>query len=137
MASFSARDASLVTTMPASPAAPRFFDGKNEKQPYATMVPERLLSYSAPSDCAASSMTTTVLASATSITRPMSAECPYRWTGMIALVREVILAAIWLAAMLYVTGSMSTKTGVAPRRVMAPTVAKKVYGVVMTSSPGP
>ena len=32
---------------------------------------------------------------------------------------------------------MSTKTGVAPRRAIAPAVAKKVYGVVMTSSPGP
>src|SRR6266851_8011421 len=32
---------------------------------------------------------------------------------------------------------MSTKTGVAPTRAIAPTVAKNVYGVVMTSSPGP
>ncbi len=32
---------------------------------------------------------------------------------------------------------MSTNTGVAPTRAMAPTVAKNVYGVVMTSSPGP
>src|SRR5713101_5955296 len=32
---------------------------------------------------------------------------------------------------------MSTKTGVAPKRVIAPAVAKNVYGVVMTSSPGP
>ena len=32
---------------------------------------------------------------------------------------------------------MSTKTGVAPRRAIAPTVAKNVYGVVITSSPGP
>ena len=34
-------------------------------------------------------------------------------------------------------GSMSTNTGVAPRRAIAPAVAKNVYGVVMTSSPGP
>ena len=32
---------------------------------------------------------------------------------------------------------MSTKTGLAPVRAMAPAVAKKVYGVVITSSPGP
>ena len=30
---------------------------------------------------------------------------------------------------------MSTKTGLAPRREMAPAVAKKVNGTVMTSSP--
>lgn len=34
-------------------------------------------------------------------------------------------------------GSMSAKTGVAPRRVIALTVAKNVNGVVITSSPGP
>ena len=39
--------------------------------------------------------------------------------------------------MLKVAGSMSTKTGVAPTREMAPAVAKKEKGVVMTSSPGP
>src|SRR5579872_642578 len=32
---------------------------------------------------------------------------------------------------------MSTNTGVAPTRAMAPAVAKNEYGVVMTSSPGP
>ena len=32
---------------------------------------------------------------------------------------------------------MSAKIGVAPTRTIAPTVAKKVNGVVMTSSPGP
>ena len=37
--------------------------------------------------------------------------------------------------MLYVAGSISTNTGVAPSRVIELTVAKKLYGVVMTSSP--
>ena len=37
---------------------------------------------------------------------------------------------------LNVAGSMSTKTGVPPALWMAPAVAKKVKGVVMTSSPG-
>src|SRR6185295_16905611 len=32
---------------------------------------------------------------------------------------------------------MSTNTGVAPTRAIAPAVAKNVYGVVMTSSPAP
>ena len=31
---------------------------------------------------------------------------------------------------------MSTNTGLAPSRAMAPAVAKKVNGVVITSSPG-
>src|SRR5258708_2428773 len=32
---------------------------------------------------------------------------------------------------------MSTNTGVAPTRAIAPTLAKNVYGVVITSLPGP
>ncbi len=32
---------------------------------------------------------------------------------------------------------MSANTGLAPSRAIAPTVATKVNGVVMTSSPGP
>ena len=36
-----------------------------------------------------------------------------------------------------VTGSISANTGLAPRRTTAPAVAKKLYGVVTTSSPGP
>ncbi len=67
----------------------------------------------------------------------MSAHWPNRWTGMIALVRGVIFAAMPAGSMLNVTGSISTNTGMAPTRTMAPTVAKNVYGVVMTSSPGP
>ena len=38
--------------------------------------------------------------------------------------------------MLKVAGSMSTNTGVPPVLWMVPAVAKKVNGVVMTSSPG-
>ncbi len=49
----------------------------------------------------------------------------------------VIASSTCLESRLKVSGSMSTKTGLAPNRTMAPTVAKKVYGVVMTSSPGP
>jgi hypothetical protein len=39
--------------------------------------------------------------------------------------------------MLKVRSSMSTKTGVAPTLLMLSAVAKKLKGVVMTSSPGP
>ena len=56
---------------------------------------------------------------------------------MMALVRGVTAASILAGSMLKVSGSMSTKTGLAPRRWMTPAVAKKVKGEVMTSSPGP
>ena len=39
--------------------------------------------------------------------------------------------------MFLVRGSMSTKIGVAPASQMASAVAKNVFDVVMTSSPGP
>ena len=38
---------------------------------------------------------------------------------------------------LKLTGSISQKTGLAPARAIVPAVAKKVNGLVMTSSPGP
>src|SRR5437763_9269959 len=66
----------------------------------------------------------------------MSAGWPYSDTGMMARVRDVIFASISSGAMLQVTGSMSTNTGVAPSRTMTSAVAMKVNGVVMTSSPG-
>ena len=44
----------------------------------------------------------------------MSATRPKRWTGQIARVRGVIAASIFFASIRYVSGSMSTKTGVAP-----------------------
>ena len=56
---------------------------------------------------------------------------------MMARVLSVTAAAILDASMLNVSGSMSTKTGLAPVRQMLPAVAKKVYGVVMTSARGP
>ena len=54
-----------------------------------------------------------------------------------ARVRSVTLDSNCAGSRLYVTGSISTKIGVAPTRAIAPAVAKKVYGVVMTSSPCP
>src|SRR5262245_41307876 len=67
----------------------------------------------------------------------MSQHWPNRWTGTTARVRSVTFAAIWSGAMLNVTGSMSAKTGRAPSRQTELTVAKKVNGGTMTSSPGP
>lgn len=56
---------------------------------------------------------------------------------MIAFVRGVMRLSICAGSMLYVSGKMSAKTGTAPTRLIAPAVAKNVYGVVTTSSPGP
>ena len=55
---------------------------------------------------------------------------------MMARVRGVIAASIAAGAMLNVAGSMSTNTGVPPALWIVPAVAKKVKGVVITSSPG-
>ena len=56
---------------------------------------------------------------------------------MIARVRSVMADSTARASRLYVDGSMSTNTGVAPRRATTPAEAKNEYGVVTTSSPGP
>ena len=55
---------------------------------------------------------------------------------MMALVFGVIAASMRLASMHLVTGSQSTNTAVAPTTQMASAVAKKVFGCVITSSPG-
>ena len=57
--------------------------------------------------------------------------------GRIALVRGVIARAMASGSTLNVTGSISTNTGVAPRRLTHPAVAKNENVGVMTSSPGP
>ena len=51
--------------------------------------------------------------------------------------RGVSAASISEGSMLNVRSSTSTKTGVAPTLAMASAVAKKLNGVVTTSSPGP
>ena len=56
---------------------------------------------------------------------------------MIARVRGVIRAATSSGSRLSVSGSISAKTGVAPRRATASAVAKKVNAGQMTSSPAP
>ena len=56
---------------------------------------------------------------------------------MMALVRLGTARSIRPGSMLKVEASISTNTGLAPTLAMAPAVAKNVYGVVTTSSPGP
>ena len=82
----------------------------------------------------------------------MSADWPYRCTGMIALIRPPVArliscrrsdthcssmkACTAAGDRLKVSGSMSQNTGRAPTRAIVPAVAKKVNGEVITSSPG-
>ena len=66
----------------------------------------------------------------------MSQGRPWMWTAMIARVRGLILASIWLASSVYVRGSMSTKTGMPSCWRIGCQVPAKVNEVVMTSSPG-
>ena len=54
--------------------------------------------------------------------------------GRIAFVLGVMAASIFSGSRLWPTGSMSTKMGRAPARVIISPVAKKVKGEVMTSS---
>ena len=54
-----------------------------------------------------------------------------------ALVFGVIAASIFAGSMFFVLGSQSTSTAFAPAIQMASAVAKKVFAVVMTSSPLP
>src|SRR5665213_341091 len=56
------------------------------------------------------------------------------WLGETCSCRAARVA---VGEMLKVRGSMSAKTGVAPQRRMELTEAKKVKGVVTTTSPGP
>ena len=81
----------------------------------------------------------------------MSADWPYRWTGISARTRPPVMRLTIVPSRrsqsrsrnfrtsvgerLKVTGSMSQNTGRAPKRAMVPAVAKNVNGEVITSSP--
>jgi hypothetical protein len=56
---------------------------------------------------------------------------------MMARVRSVMASSTRAASRFPVSGSTSTKTGVAPASMIELAVAMKVIGVVMTSQPGP
>ncbi len=70
------------------------------------------------------------------VSASMSQGRPAKWTGRMARVFLVILRSICLGSMFWVPRSQSTRTGLAPACRMALSVAQKVIGVVMTSSPG-
>ena len=61
---------------------------------------------------------------------------PVKWTGTIALVFEVI-AFSKRSTFIQKVSLQSTKTGIAPSSIIAPTVATKVFAAVITSSPKP
>ena len=69
--------------------------------------------------------------------RSRSAAAPPKCTGMIQRVFSVMAASILRASIWKVSGSVSTKTGSAWCMSTALTVATKVYGGTITSSPGP
>ncbi len=142
-----------TTHMPASPNAPRFLVGKNDRQPTSPKLPARaLFASSAPMACAASSITLRPKRRAICTSGPMSATCPYRCTGMIALMTPCVSLLMSLPSLVWqrrsmndstaagdrlkVSGSISQNVGRAPVRAIVPAVAKNVNGLVMTSSPG-
>jgi len=53
-----------------------------------------------------------------------------------AFVLEVIFSSILVGSRLYVFSSISTKTGLAPKKAMVSAVAMNVKGVVIISSSG-
>ena len=67
----------------------------------------------------------------------MSQARPPRCTGRIARVRCVTAGSIRAGSRFPVARSTSTNTGRAPRCTMTFAVEHQVYGVVITSSPGP
>ena len=79
-----------VVSRPASPNAPRFLLGKNEKQPNAPRPPSGRDLYVAPMACAASSTIGIPARDAPSSIGSMSALRPNRCTGTIAFVRGVM-----------------------------------------------
>ena len=62
---------------------------------------------------------------------------PNRCTGSTARVRAVTARSAKSGSRFMLSSSTSTNTGSAPTWLMASAVAKKVNGVVITSSPGP
>src|SRR4051812_39905067 len=67
----------------------------------------------------------------------MSAGSPTWWTGMMTFVRSVIARSAAPGSRLYVAGSTSAKTGVAPQCQTEFAVAMNDSEGTMTSSPGP
>jgi len=81
-------------------------------------------------------MTRSSCRAAIAVIASMAQARPAKCTGRMARVRGVIRSSMPRGSMFMVTGSMSANTGVAPEWMIALTVAQKVSGVVITSSPG-
>src|SRR5581483_1538254 len=126
MRSRAASFGSLTEIRPPSPRAKRFFVGKKlNVEAMLVAIP------AAPKACAASSIT------GTPNPARLGAGRPKRCTGIRAFVRSVSLRSTSDGSRFSVTGSMSTKTGVAPTRAIASAVAKNVNAGQTTSSPAP
>lgn len=85
------------------------------KHRHIASVPTLRPLYSAPRECAPSSMTTKPYSSAISMIISMSAGCPVKSTGIIAFVFGVICLRISLGSMLYVRSLISANTGFPPQ----------------------
>src|ERR1043166_886168 len=118
----------FVTTAPLSPNVPRFFWMIKlvEAASLSSAILKRLPC--APIACALSSITLSLCFWAIFWIATISAHCPYKWTGMMALVLGVIAASILEASIHLVMGSQSTNTALAPAIQIASAVAKNVLG---------
>jgi len=67
--------------------------------------------------------------------RVKSAGWPNIFTAIIAFVRGDIAFSTWITSRQNVSGSISTKTGIAPQIIAAVAEALIVYGETITSSP--
>ena len=132
----SAAASSSVVIAPPSPVVMLFL-GWKLKQVKSANVPTFCPPTVAPSDGAASSTTFSPSPCARSMIAGRSAASPIWSTGMIAFVFGVIAASISSGVVLYVFGSMSTKTGLAPACRIAFAEAMNVNDGQITSSPGP
>ena len=86
---------------------------------------------------AASSINTSRCASQILLIPSRSAAWPVKSTAITAFVLFVSCFRILSVEILYVSGQISAKTGLAPQYKMQFALAAKVSGVVITSSPGP
>src|SRR5215470_2010510 len=125
-----------VVSMPPSPATPRFLSGNRLNAAAAPIEPTTRPPIAAPTAWAASSMIGRLRRAAIAPTASRSAGLPVRCTGMIARVRGVMASASREGSIRY-SALTSTNTGVAPVITMAPAVATKLLGTVITSSPAP
>ena len=110
---------------------------KKLKQPISPIEPTILPINLAPCASAASSITWSLCLTATSVIVFNCAGCPYKCTGIIALVLTVIANSSFCGSIFHVSSSESIKTGLAPVYATAFAVAINVNDGIRTSSPVP